>query len=164
MKNRFAGECRGCGVFVAKNQGYYEMDSRQLFCSEMVDLQYTPYSLGLMNGCAPTEKLKTLFPHKWSVCLSKFNQVLGTAFTSWAEVLSAHFAEHEANKPTAEQVAAVKAQMRASEAEERKQRRAELADYKARNICTRCHGAGGSDAWFATGWTCNRCHGSGKYQ
>ena len=163
MKNRFAGECRGCGVFVAKNQGYYDMDSRQLFCSEPIDLHHTPYSLGLMNGCAPTAKRNSLFPHKSTVCLSKFNRVLGTAFTSAAEVVSAHFAEHEATKPTAEQVAAVKAQMRASDAEARKQRRAELADYKARNICTRCHGAGGSDAWFATGWTCQRCHGSGKY-
>lgn len=163
MKNRFAGECRGCGVFVAKNQGYYDMDSRQLFCSEPIDLHHTPYSLGLMNGCAPTAKRHALFPHKSTVCLSKFNRVLGTAFTSAAEVVSAHFAEHEATKPTAEQVAAVKAQMRASDAEARKQRRAELADYKARNICTRCHGAGGSDAWFATGWTCQRCHGSGKY-
>lgn len=163
MKNRFAGDCRGCGVFVAKNQGYYDMDSRQLYCSEPIDLHHTPYSLGLMNGCAPTAKRNSLFPHKSTVCLSKFNRVLGTAFTSAAEVVSAHFAEHEATKPTAEQVAAVKAQMRASDAEARKQRRAELADYQARNICTRCHGAGGSDAWFATGWTCQRCHGSGKY-
>lgn len=163
MKNRFAGECRGCGVFVAKNQGYYDIDSRRLFCSEPVGLYHTPYSLGLMNGCLPTAKRDTLFPHKDTVCLSKFNLVLGTAFASAAEVLSAHFAEHEASKPTVEEVAAVKAAMRASEAEARKQRRAELADYKARNICTRCHGAGGSDAWFATGWTCQRCHGSGKY-
>jgi hypothetical protein len=161
MKNRFAGECRGCGEFVAKNQGCYE--AGLLLCSDAVELHYTPYSLGLMNGCAPTAKRDSLFPHKSVVCLSSFNQVLGTTFATAAEVVSAHFAEHEATKPTAEQVAAVKAQMRASEAAERKQRRAELADYKARNICTRCHGAGGSDAWFATGWTCNRCHGTGKY-
>lgn len=163
MKNRFAGECRGCGVFVAKNHGYYDIDSRRLFCSEPVGLAHTPYSLGLMRGVQRTERLRELFGDRADACLTKFNQVLGTAFASAAEVVSAHFAEHEATKPTAEQVAEVKAQMRASDAEARKQRRAELADYKARNICTRCHGAGGSDAWLATGWTCQRCHGSGKY-
>jgi len=163
MRNRYPGECRTCGAHVAANTGIYEPQSRWLYCSEPVDLYHTPYSLGLMNGCVATAKLHALFPNRGDACLSAFNAALGTAFASAAEVLSAHFAEHEASKPTAEEVAEVKAQMRVLAAEDRKQRRAEIAAFKASNTCPRCHGAGGSDAWFATGWTCARCHGSGKY-
>jgi DnaJ-class molecular chaperone len=96
-------------------------------------------------------------------CLRQYNSICGTAYTSVDEIRATRHAEMKANKPTAQEVALVKAAMRDSDAAERKQRRAELAALKASNTCPRCHGAGGSDAWFATGWTCNRCHGTGKY-
>lgn len=35
------------------------------------------------------------------------------------------------------------------------------AAYKHRPFCSRCGGAGGSEAWRHTGWTCYQCHGIG---
>jgi len=116
-----------------------------------------------MNGCAPTEKRANLFPNKSHVCLSVFNSVLGTTFVSAAEIYSAHFAEHKASLPTAEEIAANKAKSDALNKEFRKQQHKELQQLKEKNICPRCHGEGGSSAWLATGWTCHRCFGSGKY-
>ena len=34
--------------------------------------------------------------------------------------------------------------------------------YWANDVCQRCGGTGGSDAWAYTGWTCYECGGSGK--
>ena len=39
---------------------------------------------------------------------------------------------------------------------------ATTAQYDYRAKCSRCGGAGGSDAWKFTGWTCFECGGSGN--
>ena len=98
-----------------------------------------------------------------AVCWKRVNEILGTDFATVEDLVNQQRAEHEANLPTAEQRAENKKRAQQVMAEDRKRRRAELNEYKKRNICPRCHGKGGSDAWYHTGWTCNRCFGSGKY-
>jgi hypothetical protein len=152
MKNRYAGNCYGCGDFVAAGQGIYE--SGEVFCSEPTSLEDVPESL---------RQRFRLTVKRWATCWNRVNPILGTDFATLQELRDQQRAEYEASRPTAEQIAANKERARLAMAEDRKQRRAELAEFKARDICPRCHGAGGSDAWHATGWTCARCHGSGKY-
>lgn len=152
MKNRYSGNCYGCGDFVGAGHGIYQ--NGEVFCSDPVSLEDVPDSL---------RSRFRLTVKRWATCWNRVNPILGTQFATIEELRDQERAEREASKPTAEQVAETKARMRALAAEERKQRRAELAEFQVKDICPRCHGAGGSDAWFATGWTCQRCHGSGKY-
>ena len=152
MKNRFKGDCYGCCEFVAAGAGVYE--GGYVFCSEPVTNQDVPDSLRLRFDA--TVK-------RWAVCLKRANEILGTQFESIEPLREQQRAEHIANLPTPEEIEANKARAKLVMAEDRKQRRQELAEFKARNVCPRCHGAGGSDAWLATGWFCNRCHGSGKF-
>lgn len=152
MKNRFKGNCYGCGNFVAAGDGIYE--SGEVFCSEPVNVRDVPESMRAQFK---------LTVKRWAVCWNRVNAILGTEFESVEQLREQQRAEDAANAPTPEQIAANKERARLVMAEDRRQRRAELAEFKARNVCPRCHGAGGSDAWHHTGWTCNRCHGSGKY-
>lgn len=150
--NRYKGTCYGCGTFVAAGAGIYA--SGEVFCSEPVDLQDIPESL--------KERFKVTVK-RWATCWARVNTILGTDFADKDALLDQLKAEYEANLPTPEQIAANKARAQQVMAEDRKQRQKELKEFRDRNICPRCNGAGGSDAWFATGWTCARCHGSGKY-
>lgn len=152
MKNRYKGFCYGCGDFVAAGEGIYE--GGQVFCTEPVSSEDVPESL--------REKFRKTVK-RFAVCWKRVNAILETDFATLEDLLRQQQEEYEANRPTPEQIAANKARAKQVMAEDRKQRRAELAEFKAKNICPRCHGAGGSDAWFATGWTCARCRGSGKY-
>ena len=152
MRNRYAGTCFTCGKHVGVGEGVYDTGFEKLFCSEMVTKDQVPMTL----------KVFVDSPFGYS-CLSAFNEKAGTEFATTLEVFRAVEAERKASLPTPEQIAANKAAAEATMAEDAKRRRAELADFKKRNICPRCHGAGGSDAWQMTGWTCHRCHGSGKF-
>ena len=152
MKNRYAGTCFICAKYVEVGEGVYDTGFGKLFCTEMVTKDETP------------ESLKTLITSPYGyICLNLLNETAGTQFATALGVFRAAEEERKALLPTAEQIAANKAAAKITMAEDAKRRRAELADYKKRNICPRCHGEGGSDAWRMTGWTCNRCHGSGKF-
>ena len=152
MKNRFKGFCHGCGDFVPAGEGIYE--GGEVFCTEPVDLQQVPESL--------RDRYK-LTVKRWAVCWKRVNAILGTDFATVEDLQQQQQAEYKANLPTAEEIAANKAASDLAEKEARKLRRAELKELKIKDICPRCHGAGGSDTWIHTGWTCHRCFGSGKY-
>jgi hypothetical protein len=152
MENRFKGFCYGCEDFVPAGEGIYT--SGEVFCTEPVDLQQVPESL--------RDRYK-LTVKRWAVCWKRVNEILGTDFATVEDLLEQTKAEYEANKPTPEEIAANRAAAKEVMKEDAKKRRQELADFKKRNVCPRCHGAGGSDAWLHTGWTCHRCFGSGKY-
>lgn len=152
MKNRYKGTCYGCGYFVPAGEGVFE--GGQVFCTEPVELRQVPESLH--------ERWRATVK-RWAVCWKRVNEILGTDFATVEDLVNQQRAERDANKPTAEQIAENKKRAQQVMAEDRKRRRAELNEYKKRNICPRCHGKGGSDAWHHTGWTCNRCFGSGKY-
>ena len=167
MKNRYPGDCHYCIAYVAVGAGHYDPSfaKGRLSCSDAVTFAKPGSECDMPHSewNAHHQKMAAIELMRGITCLRQYNAICGTAYASVDEIRAKRRAEMEASKPTAEEVAAVKAAMRASDAAERKQRRAELAEFKAKNICTRCHGVGGSDAWFATGWTCNRCHGTGKY-
>lgn len=150
--NRYKGTCYGCGVFVPAAAGLYE--SGEVFCTEPVSREDVPESL--------RDKF-SLTVKRWAVCWSRVNAILGTEFANLEELRLQERAEHAANLPTPEQIAENRKRAQLAMAEDRAQRRKDLQEYKDRNICPRCHGAGGSDAWLHTGWTCARCNGSGKY-
>lgn len=149
MKNKFKGQCHTCKVFVPAGEGEYE--GGYLFCSE---------SIG--KGDAP-ESLRNMFNAWGFSCLNEFNRKAGTSFVDRFAVCDALKAETQANAPTAEEAAAIRVEMERLNKLARAARRAELRQLKKDDICPRCMGAGGSDAWIHTGWTCNRCHGTGKY-
>jgi hypothetical protein len=149
MKNRYKGQCHTCTTFVAAGEGVY--DGGYVFCSESVYKQDAPESM-------------RVFFNAWGFsCLNEFNRQAGTSFVDRFAVCDALKAETQANAPTAEEIAANKAASDLANKLARAARRAELRQLKESNICPRCMGAGGSDAWIHTGWTCNRCLGSGKY-
>lgn len=152
MRNRYSGTCFSCGKYVEVGEGVYDTGFGKLFCTEMVTKDQAP------------ESLKALITSPYGyICLGALNEKAGTEFATMLEVFQAAEAERKASLPSPEQIAANKAAAKATMAEDAKRRRQELADYKKRNICPRCHGKGGSDAWQMTGWTCNRCHGSGRF-
>jgi len=149
MKNKFKGECHTCKTFVAAGEGEYE--GGYLTCSEQIFKDDAPEAFdGLFNA--------------WGFsCLNEFNCKANTSFSNRFEVRAARHTEQAATTPTAEQIAANKAASDLANKQARAARRAELQAMKNSNICPRCDGKGGSDAWLHRGWTCHRCHGSGKY-
>jgi hypothetical protein len=167
MKNRYPGDCHYCAAQVAAGAGVYDPSFARgrLTCSDAISMAKPGSECDMPHSewNAHHQKFTQMELSYGATCLARYNAICGTAYASVDEIRATRHAEMQASKPTAEEVALVKAAMRASGAAERKQRRAELAALKAANICPRCHGAGGSDTWFATGWTCNRCHGTGKY-
>jgi hypothetical protein len=167
MKNRYPGVCHYCSTHVEAGAGDYDptIGTGRLSCSDVVSFSQPGSECDMPHSewNANHHKFTATQLRYGHTCLRQYNAICDTAYTSVEEIRAIRHAEIKANKPTAEQVALVKAAMRDSDAAERKQRRAELASLKASNTCPRCMGAGGSDTWQATGWTCNRCHGTGKY-
>jgi len=149
MKNRYKGQCHTCATFVAAGEGVY--DGGYVFCSESIGTSDAPQSL------------RSAFNAWGFSCINEFNRKAATSFANRFEVRAARRAEEQETAPTAEEIAANKAASDLANKAVRAARRAELRQLKQSNICPRCMGAGGSDAWIHTGWTCNRCLGSGKY-
>jgi len=153
MKNKYAGICHSCGKVVNAGEGIYDTGFGKLVCSELITKDEVQQSL-----------VHHIDNPYGFMCLDAFNIAAGTHFATGRDVRVAQEIERNASLPSAEQIAANQAAAKQAMKEDAKRRRAELADFKKRNICPRCHGKGGSDEWQMTGWTCNRCHGSGKFQ
>lgn len=149
MKNKFKGQCHTCKVFVPAGEGEYE--GGYTFCSESIQRSDAP------------ESLRHVFNAWGFSCLNEFNRKADASFLNRSAVRDAQLTEQELTAPTADQIAANKAASELANKQQKAARRKELLEFKKSNICPRCEGHGGSDAWFATGWTCNRCHGTGKY-
>jgi len=149
MKNKFKGQCHTCKTFVAAGEGEYE--GGYTFCSEFIGTSDAPQSL------------RDTFNAWGFSCINELNRKAATSFANRFEVRAARRAEEQESAPTAEEIAANKAASDLANKQARAARRAELQELKKANICPRCMGEGGSDAWRATGWTCNRCHGTGKF-
>ena len=167
MKNRYAGCCHYCGVYVAAGAGQHDASfaTGRLSCSDVVTFTQGDSLCDMppSEWNAHHQRFTKVELDRGLTCLRQYNAICGTAYTSVDEIRAKRRAEIEANKPTPEQVARNQAASRATKEADRKRRRAELAALKAANICPRCGGAGGSDAWLSTGWTCHRCHGTGKH-
>jgi DnaJ-class molecular chaperone len=149
MKNRFKGQCHTCKVFVPAGEGEYE--GGYIFCSESIGTSDVP------------ESLRNTFNAWGFSCLNEFNRKAGTSFLNRFQARDAMRTEAQATAPTAEEIAVNKAASDLANKQIKAARRAELRKLKQDDVCPRCMGAGGSDAWHHTGWTCNRCHGTGKY-
>lgn len=181
--NRYKGDCKTCGIFVAAGEGIYEQGMTT--CTDTVGVNQGAYV-------------------SW-LCVPAYNKLNNTDFTTWAEAArhqNAHTeelvaqtqdnvrmelvngklaematqanvrslaqvikkvtgAERELAELTFEQATAVRQELR--KRIERKTATKILDGFKSNNTCNRCGGAGGADKWVHTGRTCYQCGGSGKY-
>ena len=149
MKNKFKGQCHTCKVFVSAGEGEYQ--GGYTFCSESIGKNEVP------------ESLRNMFNAWGFSCLNELNRKAGTSFLNSSEVRHAMLIEPQATAPTVEEIAANKAASDLANKQIKAARRAELRKLKQANVCPRCMGARGSEAWRHSGWTCHRCFGTGKY-
>ena len=181
--NRYKGNCKTCGIFVAAGEGIYEQGL--ITCTDTVGVNQGAYV-------------------SW-LCVPAYNKLRNTDFTTWCEaarhqnaiaeelvaqtqeqvrmelvngklvemaqkanvrslaqvIAKVTGAERELATLTFSQATAVRAELR--KRIERKTATKILDEFKKSDTCNRCGGAGGADKWKHTGTVCYKCGGSGKY-
>jgi len=181
--NRYKGDCKTCGTFVAAGEGIYEQG--MVTCTDTVGIR---------------EPNRTIW-----LCVPAYNKLRDTEFTTWVDPMNNEKALDEAlriqgqeevrlelvNERLAEMaaqanvrsLAQVIAKVTGAERElstltfsqanavraelwkriDRKRSAANREVFKKSDTCNRCGGAGGADKWKHTGTICYKCGGSGKY-
>lgn len=181
--NRYKGDCKTCGTFVAAGEGIYEQG--MLTCTDTVGI---------------SEPNRTIW-----LCVPAYNKLRNTDFTTWGdasdhnqmvkqealaenqeqvrmELVNSRLAEMAAEANVRSLAQVIKkvtgaerelAELTFSEATavraelwkriDRKRSADDRKVFQKSNTCNRCGGAGGADKWKHTGTVCYKCGGSGKY-
>ena len=181
--NRYKGDCKTCGTFVAAGEGIYEQG--MITCTDTVAFVDSLYTYWL---CVPAYNAKTNASHAThdeaaqaeyarrdalvaDVQKTVLENLINGELVELATKANVRSLAQVITKVTGAEIAVadLNFEQATSVAHElrtrihRKNASKVLDEYKSNNTCNRCGGAGGADKWKHTGTVCYKCGGSGKY-